>query len=498
MMSGGAIEYGEYLPDLPAFNNPGATVAKNVIPAGESYESFPSQTVYSNALDARCQGALSTKDNDGVTVNFAGNASKLYRMASGSFADVSKVGGYTTNSDEMWNWTRFNNLLLATNFADPIQTFTVNSSCNFADLSAGAPRARYITTIGSFVVVGNTYDASDGNVPYRVRWCGFDDATSWPVSATTQADYQDLDLSKGWVRQVIGGEYGVIFQERAISRMDYEGSPTIWRFREVEAGSGKGTLASGSVVKAGGVIFYLGLDGFYAFDGTQSIPIGSNKVDKTLMAEIDTNYFSRISATAHPDKQLIIWAIPVSGNSGGRPNKFYIYNYSPNAKKRWSTVEDIDLEVFYTSLSEGYTLEQLDTISASIDALAFSLDSRVWTGENYILSGFNTDHKQVNFTGSAMNAVLETKEFQIFPGSRAEIKVVLPLVDGSGTVTMQMGSRNLQSESVTYGTASTVNSIGNCEFRDNARFHRIRTNISGGFNSVQGVEILEAAKAGMR
>jgi hypothetical protein len=497
MMSGNLVEYGEYLPDLPAFNNPGSTVAKNVIPAGESYEPFPTQVVYSNALNARCQGATSTKDADGNSVNFAGNTSKLYRMATGSYADVSKGGGYTTSTDnEMWYWARFNNLLLATNFADAIQKFTVNTSTNFADLAAGAPKARYITTSGSFVIVGNTFDGVDGNVPHRVRWCALGDPTDWTVSATTQADYNDLDVSKGWVKGVVGGEYVVVFQERAISRMEYIGSPVIWQFREVE--SGRGTMAPGSIVKVGNLIFYLGLDGFYAFDGNQSIPIGSNKVDKTLMAELDTNYFGRITATSHPDKQLIIWALPVSGNTSGRPNKLYIYNYSPAAKKRWSTVEDIDIEVLSTSISEGYTLDQLDSVSATLDGLLYSLDSRVWTGDNFILSGFNSDHKQINFTGSARDAVLETKEFQLFPGRRSEIKSLRPLVDGSGTVTMQMGTRNLPSESVSYGTSSSVTTEGNCEFRSEARFHRFRTTISGGFNSVQGVEILDAAKGGIR
>lgn len=490
------IPYGEWLPDLPDYKNPGCTVAKNVIPSGVGYQPFLSQVVYSNALTARCQGAFSTKDSDGNTVNFAGDASKLYRMTGAAYANVSKVGGYTTGADEMWAWTRFNNRLLATNFTDAIQTFTVNSSSNFADLSAGAPMARYITKVGSFVVVGNTFDGVDGNVPNRVRWPGIDDPTAWTVSATTQADYQDLDVSKGWIRGVVGGEYGVIFQERAITRMEYVGSPIVFQFREVE--SGKGTQIPGSIVKVGSLIFYIGNDGFYVFDGDKSISIGANKVDKTFFDEVDTSYFSRITATAHPDKQIVAWAMPVSGNTSGRSNRLYLYNYSPNAQTRWAIVDGIDIEFFYTSISEGYTLDALDAISASLDALLFSLDSRVWTGENYILSGFNSDHKQINFTGSAMNAVLETAEIQVFPGKFTYIRCVRPLVDGSGTVTTQMGTRNLQSESVTYGSAIALNSFGESEVDSDARYHRIRTNITGGFNDVQGVVIEEYSPSGER
>ncbi len=490
------IEFGEYLPDLPVLNNPGATVAKNVIPAGNSYQSFPSQTVYSNALTARCQGAVSTKDSAGNTVNFAADTTKLYRMASAAYADVSKVGGYTTNSDEMWFFTVFHNRLIATNFADAIQTFTVNSSSNFADLSAGAPKARYLATIRNFLVVGNTNDVIDGAVPYRVRWSALDDQTDWTVSATTQADYQDLNPTNGWIRQVVGGEYGTIFQERAISRMTYVGSPIVWQFDEVE--SGKGTQAPGSVIKAGNIIFYLGLDGFYAFDGNQSTPIGANKVDKTFWAEVDLSYLSRIIASADLDKQVIYWAYPATGNTNGRCNKILCYNYSPNATKRWSFVEGLDIEYLYTSLSEGYTLDSLDTISTNLDLLAFSLDSRVWTGENYILSGFSNAHKQINFNGSAMDALLETQEAQVSPGERSNIQLVRPVVDGSGTVTVQMGTRDLLSSSVAYANAVSTDAIGNCPVRSNARFHRARVNITGGFTHAQGIDVLDVRKAGKR
>jgi hypothetical protein len=490
------IPFGEWLPDLPDYQNPGVTVAKNVIPAGQSYQSMPSQVIYSNALTARCQGAFSTKDADGNTVNFAGDATKLYRMASTAYADVSKVGGYTIGSDEQWYWTRFNSLLLATNINDPIQKFTVNSSTIFADLSVGAPKARYIATSGSFVIAGNTYDAIDGNVPERIRWCALGDPTDWTVSAVTQADYEDLDISKGWVMQLVGGEYIVVFQERAITRLDYTGSPGIFQIRQIEGNHG--TLIPGSVVRSGNLIFYIGLDGFYVFDGNQSISIGANKVDKTFWAEVDTSYFSRVTATAHPDAQLIVWAIPVTGNTMGRTNRFYIYNYSPNAQNRWTIVDGIDIELIYTSLSEGYTLDSMDAIYPNIDTMLFSLDSRILTGENYILSGFDSNHKQINFTGAAMDAVIETQEFQVFPGNRAEVSVVRPIVDGSGTVTMQMGTRDIHSESVTYDSVSAVDSIGECQMRSNARYHRARVNITGGFNDAQGIEIIEAAKAGRR
>jgi hypothetical protein len=490
------IPFPEWLPDLPDFENPGCTVAKNVVPLGTSYGQFLGATVYSNALDARCQGAISTKDKDGVSLTFAGNATKLYKLSTAAYSNVSKVGGYTIGADEMWFFTRFNDFLIATNFNDAIQTFTLSSSSVFADLAASAPKARYVATVRNFLVVGNTFDGIDGNIPHRVRWSALDDPTSWTVSATTQSDYQDLDASNGWVKQVVSGDYGVIFQERAISRMDYVGSPVVWQFRPVEIG--RGTLASGSVIKVGNLIFYLGLDGFYVFDGNQSISIGENKVNRTFFNEVDLSYLSRISSTVDFDKQIIYWAYPATGNTSGRPNKIIMYNYSSNARMRWSFAE-IEAEFIFTSLSEGYTLDTLDTLSSSLDSLPFSLDSRAYTGDNYILSGFNSDHKHVNYVGTALTATLETAEFQGGEGLYSEVMRIKPIYNGTtATVTMQVGTRNAFNSSTSFASAISVNSSGECPVRANARYHRFRVNISGGFNSAQGVEVLEYRTAGKR
>lgn len=489
------LQFGEYLPDLPDFMNPGVTEAKNVIPSANSYEPFPSQVTYSNALDNRCQGAFSAKDTSGNTLNFAGDSAKLYLSSSGVYSDVSVAGGYATTAEENWHFTQFGNRLIATNYSNYPQSYLVGSSSAFANLTT-ALKGRYCAVIRNFLVFGNTHDGVDGAVPHRIRWSALNDPTDFTVSAVTQSDYNDLNSTYGWVRQIVGGEYGTIFQERAISRMVYVGSPVVWQFDEVEIG--KGTRYPYSVVKFGNSIFYLGIDGPYIFDGNQSIPIGENKVSKTLLSELDNSYPTRVYSTADFDKQVIYMAVPASGNTGGRANKIYCYNYSPNASNRWSYCADLDLEFIYTSLSEGYTLESLDAVSGSLDALGFSLDSRVWTGDNFLLSGFDSSHRQINFTGSALTALIETKESQLTPYNLTNLLRVRPVIDGSGTITMQIGTRNQLSDSVTWNSAIPTDQTGACQVRSNARFHRARVNISGGFNFAQGVEAVEFKPAGRR
>lgn len=489
------IPFGEYTPDLPPYLNTGTTTAKNVIPYGNNYQQFLGPSVYSsNALNTACKGAVRGRSPAGVSFNFAGSATKLYSLVSGAFADVSIAANYTTAADDVWEFTQWGSQILATNYSNPIQTYTMGTSALFANLGGTPPKARHIAVVRDFVVTANTND-SDGVLPYRVRWCALGNEADWTVSAVTQADYQNLDGPGGWCQKVIGGEFGIIFQERAIWRMTYVGSPAIFQFDQVEAS--RGTPAPGSVIKIGNFVFYLGIDGFYIFDGQQSVPIGASRVDKTFYADVDLNYLNNITAAVDPAKQIIYLAYPGSGNTGGRCNKMLMYNYTPNSTKRWSYAET-ETEFIYLSASEGYTLDSLDTISTNLDNLQFSLDSRVWTGNSNNLSGFNSSHKLVTFTGSALDATIETGEATLHENHRTQVSKVRPAIDGSGTITLQMGTRNTLAESVTWGSSTSLTTSGDAPVRTNARFHRGRVNISGGFNYAQGVEVVDFVKAGVR
>lgn len=490
------LMFTEYLPDLPDFQNAGTTEATNVLPLGDSYQSMPSASVYSDALTARNQGAYSAQDKAGVPYTFAGDVSKLYSLSSAAYSDVSKGGGYSTGEEEWWRFAKYGNQVIATNYSDDMQLLTLGGA-NFADLSATAPKAKDVAVVKNFLVAINTDDVTDGAVPNRVRWPSLTDITAWTVSSVTQADFQDLEGDGGWNQRIIGGEYGVIFQERSIWRMTYVGSPIVFQFDEVERG--RGTPAPGSVVKVGTWIAYLGIDGFYIFDGQRSVPIGANKVDKTFWDTVDVNYHYRMNAVADPDNQLIYWGYVSTNATNGRIDTILVYNYSPNSKMRWSRITDVDVQSLFPSLSEGYTLEQLDSINSSVDALTFSLDSRAWMGNARQISGFNSDNKQINYDGAAMDATIETTEAQIFENFRAQVTLVRPLVDGSSaTVSVQLGERNLLSDSVSYQTEVSTNATGNCPVRSNARYHRARVKISGGFNHAQGIDIINATKAGMR
>lgn len=487
------LRLGEYLPDLPSYVEPNSpenycTVATNCIPQKGYYTSFPSSMQTSvGALDARCQGAQSFQSYGLLSFNIAGTASKLWLYKNdGTFEDVSIAGGYTTPIDSNWYYTQFEDTILATNGSDPIQSFVMGSSTDFADLGGTPPEAKYIANIRNHIILANT------DTPFQVNWSDLGNPATW--SGGLSGSY-GIDPTGGSIVGVVGGEYGVIFSERAITRMDYLGSGPIFQFSQVERD--RGCYAEGSIVKFGSNVFYLAQDGFYVFDGTRSIPIGEEKVNSFFFNSLNVSYLDRIKSVLLVEQSVIIMIYPDGFASSGTPNRGLCYNYVNNV---WSYISDIMTETLFISRSIGYTIDTVDSIYATIDSVPYSFDSRFWAGGQLVLVGFNSSHYLISFIGSALDATFETAESNPTNSTnRTTIPWLKPMVTGnsSTSVTLAVGQRNNLIDSITYTGDIMVNSRGLVPTRINARYIRVRMKITGGFDKAIGIEVMGALEGAM-
>lgn len=480
------LKFGSWLPDLPELQNPGALLAKNVIPRADSYGPLTSISAYSDALTARCQGAVAVRDLSNNVNLFAGDATKLYRMASGTtWSDVSG-STFATGADEQWRFTQYGNRVIATNYANNLQSYVIGTSSVFSQLVA--IKARYISTVKEFVVVGNTNDGTDGDQSQRVRWCAIDNPTDWTVSATTQADFQDL-REGGEVMGIVSGVAGsdaIILQREGVQKMNYIGSPVVFSFNRVEGAVG--CISGGSVCRIGSRVFYLGEDGFYMTDGVSSVPIGSNKVNKWFLTDLNQSYTSRISSMADPINQLVIWAYQAAVDNVAYNTRVIIYNWVAD---KWSYGE-LSTQYIFPAYTLGQTID--DFGSTSIDDIPFSLDSGVYQGGRIRLGAFDTTNKLGFLSGSALEATIDTTEAEIVPSRRTLLKQIWPMIDG-GTITASVGHRSRQVDSVTWSSATSQNAKGFCPARVDNRYHRVRVTIAAGgtWTHAQGIDLPEGA-----
>jgi hypothetical protein len=468
------INFSDWTPDDADLGSSGAVVVKNALPGRTGYKPFSSLSVITDAVLSRPLGAIEAFDIDDDSYQYVGIASKIYELDNNlSWTDVTNSGGaYTTAAGEAWEFVRWENKVLGVNFTDNPQQITMGGA-NFTDLSTDY-RARHIAVVRDFVVVGNTYDSSDGNRPNRVRWSGIGDETTWTVSASTLADFRDLPTG-GPIQKILGGEVGIIVSQRGVSRMTFIGAPVVFQIDEVLPEIG--AICPGCVTQLGDNVYFISEQGFVELvgGGTGVNYIGAGKVDQFFFGDIDPEFLSRMSCVADPTGNRIIWAYPGADSIGGRPNKLIIYD---RTFLKWSLIEE-EVELLLRSKGIPLTLDELDSIGyTNIDTMDVSLDSAMFKQSASQLSAFDEEFKLGFFRGLYKTATIETSESEIFPGNNAQVNAFRPLVD-LGTVTAQVGRRDRLSDPVTWGASLSQSASGKFNVRSNARYHRFRLTISG-------------------
>ena len=426
---------------------------------------------------------MQARDENGEVFQYAGDTAKLYENVDGTWTDRSKVGGYATGS-EVWEFAPWKNKVLATNFNDNPQAITMGATA-FADLTT-ALKGRHIAVVRDFVVLANTFDGVDGDVPSRVRWSAFEDETDWTVSPSTLSGYQDLKVNK--VERVFGGEYGVILQQDRVWRMTFAGAPTVWQFDEVVPGIG--VIAPGAAAQDGEIIYFLSSKGFFALDrGTQATPIGIGRVDEFIRKDMDLDNIDRITTVADPHSKRVYWSYAGADNDGGRPNRIIIYD---RAQDRWSLI-DQDVELLWSGGGTGISLDAAASVGdpENLDDMAtdVSFDDPRWVGGAPFIAAFSQDFGSGSFSGSVRDATLTTKEYAFGGGDgRAQLNGFRALIQG-GLVTAQVGTRNSLAEDVTFGSILNARPEQRFTTRANARYHRFLLTLSGEWQHAIGVEI---------
>jgi hypothetical protein len=471
------VDFTEWLPDQPGVVG-ALTNAKNVFPKAVGYGPFPEEEDYSASASEDINSVFAGKDNAGNTKVFAGGSTKLFVLdASDMSLDDASGSTYTAGSD--WKFVQFGSLVIAGNDANKLQYADLSTTTSFTDLSASAPTAKLLTIVRDFVVTGNTSTANN-----ELRWSGINNPTgTWGSVAVTQADFQTIP-DGGEIRGLTGGEFGLVLLERSIVRMSYVGSPLIFQFDNISRNLG--CYESNSVAQWQGITYFLADDGFYACNGQQIEAIGAEKVNRHFFNTLRESKLDEMSTAVDPFRNLIIWGYP----STDLTYRLLIYHL---ITKKWSFA-DTEISRIANLFTPAFTLEQLDSFSASLDDLLVSLDDRQWLGGKFLFGGVSTD-KIITFSGPSKEARITTADLET-GGTKSMVTLAKPIVDG-GSASVAVASRQNLAEDVIFNTAVAADSENRVGLRSLGRYHRLRVIPSGNWSTAIGVE-MEIQSAGMR
>lgn len=368
------------------------------------------------------------------------------------------------SSNAQWQFAQFGNLVFATQANEVLQVYNLSSSSQFADNSGSPPQAAYISVVGRFLVLSGLL-----STPYRVHWSGLNDTTNW-TSGVGSSDYQDFP-DGGIVRGVAGGEFGLVFQDQSIRRMSYiPGSAIIFQIERIT--QDLGLFAPYSIVRAGPMVYFYAGQGFYKIaPGGYPEQIGRERIDRTFFTDLDSANLQLFIGASDPRSSRVFWAYKSGAGATGLYDKLLGYDAALDRFFPLTASGE-----YLTGISQaGITLENLDTISSSIDALTLTLDSYASSVQPQLAQWAST-HKQGFFTGDNLEATLETAE-QGTDSKRIFVGGFRPVTDAAtfyGSVSLRENAQDVASSTPEVGRNSRT---GRCDLRKSTRYSRMKVRI---------------------
>jgi len=479
------LPFGEFLPDAPDYKNPGCVIADNCFPSSGGYSPFKGAEATGDLIDEVVQGAREFFRNDGRSVIVGGTSTKLFVLVGGTLTETT---GYSAIGDgEQWTFAQFNLLIIATapNNAPQYLT-TIESDVTWSALPGSPPTAKVNGRVGTFHMLGNIASA-----PSRIQWSAENDPTAaWVTDRLLQSGLAEMQVEYGEITGITGDRYPLIFQQRAISRIDPVGPPTVFQIATIE--EARGSIAPGSIVTVGWMTFFLSHDGFFATDGAQVSPIGTQRVNEWFFSNVSEPDRFRTHGAIAWGNQSIVWTFYPASDPTAYTRQI-IYSWAEN---RWST-GSLSVDRLVENKTNATTLEELDALFPSgLETVTPNMDSSFWLGKLRTLSAFIQDgsgNSEMNLLkGDALAANFETSENEPKPGSRVSANAVLPIVENvSENTTGYVVTRALKGATEVTSTATAINSSGACPVRADGRFMRAGITIpaAASWDKAQGVQV---------
>lgn len=396
-----------YAPDVDQTQSGVIIDCESFVPTEKGMQGAPSaQDAGLDALASACYGAAALRKLDNSFRIIAGTTTKLYELSGTAWTDRTRsVGGdYSLGVDNFWRFAQYGDVTLAIAKTDTLQA---SVSTTFANVT-GAPKASLVETVGRFVFVADTDEATYGDSPNR-WWCSaINDYTDWTPSITTQSATNNLTSSPGRIYGLKRfGEQIVFYKERAMYIGTYVGAPVIWDVQEIPGDAGCNSQEA--IVNIGTsdnpVHLFMGADDFWRFDGARPIPIGA-PIRRTVYAELDYDYANKIKTLHDRVNSRVYFYYPVSGNSGVL-TKCVVYHYRSN---KWGR-DDRTIEAALEYIAGGITWDTFPFSTWDSIPSTIAWDSPFWTSGSIAPAVFNDSNELLTLDGIATNSSFTTNDF---------------------------------------------------------------------------------------
>lgn len=245
----------------------------------------------------------------------------------------------------------------------------------------------YVSDTSRFVFCFGCDDYSSSVLnPMLIRWSDQESVTTWTPAATNQAGSIQLSHGSEIITAVQARQEIVVWTDSAIYSLQYQGPPVIWSSQLL--GDNISIFGPNAAVIASGVIYWMGVDKFYKYDGRV----------QTLRCDLKQYIFQDINTAQ---------AVQVFAGTNEGFNEVWWFYCSANSN-------DIDLYVTYNYLEDVWTYGTLGR-TAWLDSGLRDFPIAATYSYNLVNHESGNDDNQTG-TPAAINAIISSAEFDIDDG----------------------------------------------------------------------------------
>jgi hypothetical protein len=183
--------------------------------------------------------------------------------------------------------------------------------------------SRFLIAFGSEVYSTSTFD------PLIIRWAEQETLTGWAITGSNTAGEYRLPKGNRIITAVQTRSEILVFTDTTVYSMSYIGGTDIFRFTPLATNIS--ILSQNSVIDQNGVVYWIGLDGIYMYNGVvQKLPCTVQRYlyDKESSGRINQAQKEKTNTGLNKEHNEIIWFYPNINNT--EISNYVKYNYLEN------------------------------------------------------------------------------------------------------------------------------------------------------------------------
>ena len=249
-----------------------------------------------------------------------------------------------------------------------------------------------VSDTSRFIIAFGCNDYGQSTIdPMLIRWSGQNDPYNWTPDASNQAGFTRLSHGSQIVTTVQTRQEIVVLTDSSVYSLQYLGPPYVWASQLL--GDNISIMSPNSAVIASGVIYWMGVDKFYLYDGR--VQTLNCDLRRYVFQDLNQEQALQVFCGTNEGFNEVWWFYCSAGSSA--IDKYVIYNY---LEKVW----------YYGTMSRTAWLDS-GLLSYPIAA---PYNSSTLTGNLvYHEDGINDN---TTGTNAAISAYISSSEFDISDG----------------------------------------------------------------------------------